>query len=57
MPVVCGHELSLDLGAYERGITAYLNAQLIPIANQFIRSIREEIFQKKNGFKVVDAQM
>ncbi len=35
-PVVCGHELSLDLGAYERGITAYLNAQLIPIASQFI---------------------
>ena len=43
LPVVCGHELSLDLGAYERGITAYLNAQLIPIANQFIRSIKEEI--------------
>ena len=41
--VVCGHELSLDLGAYERGITAYLNAQLIPIASQFILSIREEI--------------
>lgn len=46
MPVVCGHELSLDLGAYERGITAYLNAQLIPIANQFIRSIREEISRR-----------
>ncbi|MGB9939268.1 hydantoinase/oxoprolinase N-terminal domain-containing protein [Methanosarcina sp.] len=45
-PVVCGHELSLDLGAYERGITAYLNAQLIPIANQFIRSIREEISRR-----------
>jgi N-methylhydantoinase A/oxoprolinase/acetone carboxylase beta subunit len=46
-PVVCGHELSLDLGAYERGITAYLNAQLIPIASQFILSIREEI--KRRG--------
>ncbi|WP_230629110.1 hydantoinase/oxoprolinase family protein [Methanosarcina barkeri] len=46
MPVVCGHELSLDLGAYERGITAYLNAQLIPIANQFIHSIREEISRR-----------
>jgi N-methylhydantoinase A/oxoprolinase/acetone carboxylase beta subunit len=45
-PVVCGHELSLDLGAYERGITAYLNAQLIPVANQFIRSIREEISRR-----------
>lgn len=46
MPVVCGHELSLDLGAYERGITAYLNAQLIPVANQFICSIREEISRR-----------
>jgi len=46
MPVVCGHELSLDLGAYERGITAYLNAQLIPVANQFIRSIKEEISRR-----------
>lgn len=46
LPVVCGHELSLDLGAYERGITAYLNAQLIPIANQFIRSIKEEIARR-----------
>jgi len=46
MPVVCGHELSLDLGAYERGVTAYLNAQLIPIANQFIHSIREEISRR-----------
>jgi N-methylhydantoinase A/oxoprolinase/acetone carboxylase beta subunit len=43
LPVVCGHELSLDLGAYERGVTAYLNAQLIPIADQFIRSIKEEM--------------
>lgn len=46
MPVVCGHELSLDLGAYERGVTAYLNAQLIPVANRFIRAIREEISRR-----------
>jgi N-methylhydantoinase A/oxoprolinase/acetone carboxylase beta subunit len=46
LPVVCGHELSLDLGAYERGITAYLNAQLIPIASQFIHSIKEEISRR-----------
>ncbi|MCQ1536429.1 hydantoinase/oxoprolinase family protein [Methanosarcina sp. KYL-1] len=46
LPVVCGHELSLDLGAYERGVTAYLNAQLIPIASQFIRSIKDEITRR-----------
>jgi len=41
-PVVCGHELSQDLGAYERAITAFLNAQLIPITHKFIQSIITE---------------
>jgi len=41
-PVVCGHELSQDLGAYERAITAFLNAQLIPITHRFIQSIIKE---------------
>ena len=41
-PVVCGHELSQDLGAYERAVTAFLNAQLIPITHRFIQSIVEE---------------
>jgi N-methylhydantoinase A/oxoprolinase/acetone carboxylase beta subunit len=41
-PVVCGHELSQDLGAYERAITAFLNAQLIPITHKFIQSIMGE---------------
>lgn len=38
-PVVCGHELSLDLGAYERAVTAALNARLIPINSRFIRAV------------------
>ncbi len=38
-PVVCGHELSLDLGAYERAVTATLNARLIPINSHFIRAV------------------
>lgn len=38
-PVVCGHELSLSLGAYERAVTAVLNARLIPITSQFIRAV------------------
>ncbi|AKB52907.1 Hydantoinase [Methanosarcina barkeri str. Wiesmoor] len=41
-PVVCGHELSQDLGAYERAITAFLNAQLIPITHKFIQAIVQE---------------
>jgi N-methylhydantoinase A/oxoprolinase/acetone carboxylase beta subunit len=41
-PVVCGHELSQDLGAYERAITAFLNAQLIPVTHKFIQAIIKE---------------
>ena len=43
LPVVCGHELSQDLGAYERAVTAFLNAQLIPITYNFTKSIIAEM--------------
>ncbi|WP_407355148.1 hydantoinase/oxoprolinase N-terminal domain-containing protein [Methanolobus sp. WCC5] len=52
LPIVCGHELSQDLGAYDRGVTAYLNAQLLPIADQFIHAIITDI--KKRG---IDAKL
>ena len=52
LPIVCGHELSQDLGAYERGVTAYLNAQLLPIADQFIHAIQTDI--RKRG---IDAKL
>ncbi len=43
MPVVCGHELSQELGAYERAVTAVLNAQLIPITYHFVNSVIKDI--------------
>jgi N-methylhydantoinase A/oxoprolinase/acetone carboxylase beta subunit len=43
LPVVCGHELSQEVGAYDRAITAYLNAQLLPITHKFIQSIMTDI--------------
>ncbi len=52
LPVVCGHELSQSLGAYERGITAYLNAQLLPISTQFMDTVVSEI--RRRG---IDARM
>lgn len=39
LPIVCGHELSRALGVYERTLTAVLNAQLIPVTHQFVRSV------------------
>ena len=43
LPVICGHELSQSLGAYERGVTAYLNAQLLPISTRFMETVASEI--------------
>jgi N-methylhydantoinase A/oxoprolinase/acetone carboxylase beta subunit len=47
MPVVCGHELSMSLGAYERAVTALLNAQLIPVTRQFIKSVQAVMEEKE----------
>ena len=46
LPVVCGHELSMSLGAYERAVTAHLNAQLIPVTKQFIKSVQAVMEEK-----------
>ncbi len=53
LPVVCGHELSQDLGAYERGVTAYLNARLIPIASHFMEAVSSEIKRRNIDAKLM----
>jgi N-methylhydantoinase A/oxoprolinase/acetone carboxylase beta subunit len=53
MPVVCGHELSQELGAYERAVTAALNAQLLPISNHFIKSVMDEIKRRNINAKLL----
>ena len=52
-PVICGYELSQQLGAYERAATAVLNAQLIPIIYQFIHSITAEVTERQIDAKVL----
>ena len=46
LPVVCGHELSKALGVYERTLTAVLNAQLIPVADRFVKSVLEAMKER-----------
>ncbi|UGV41639.1 hydantoinase/oxoprolinase family protein [Methanococcoides orientis] len=53
MPVICGHELSQSLGAYDRGITAFLNAQLLPIANQFMKTVASEVERRGINAKLM----
>lgn len=49
-PVVCGYELAQALGAYERGVTAYLNASLLPVARVFLDAVAAET--KRRGMNV-----
>ncbi|MFP4541795.1 MAG: DUF1638 domain-containing protein, partial [Opitutales bacterium] len=39
LPVVCGHELSNELGAIERAVTAALNARISPVVVELVRSV------------------
>jgi len=39
LPVVCAHELSGNLGFYERTVTAVLNARLIPVIDHLITTV------------------
>lgn len=50
-PVICGHELAQSLGAYERGVTAYLNATLLPVTKKFMMSVQEEMNRRKLNIK------
>lgn len=40
MPVVMGHELTAELGIYERTVTAVLNAGLIPVLTDFLAKVQ-----------------
>lgn len=43
LPVVCGHELSMELDAIKRATTAYLNAKLLPVVVNLIKAMEGEL--------------
>lgn len=47
LPVVCGHELSGQVGMVERATTAALNARLLPVVRELLDSVKA-IMAKKN---------
>jgi N-methylhydantoinase A/oxoprolinase/acetone carboxylase beta subunit len=49
IPVVMGHELTGELGIYERTVTAVLNAGLIPVLTDFLKKVQE--IMDVRGFK------
>jgi len=46
-PVVCGHEISLQLDARKRATTALLNAHLIPLIHELMMSVKNVFVQQK----------
>lgn len=47
LPVVCAHELTSELGYYERTVTAALNAGLIPVISELIHAVKN-VLQNRN---------
>lgn len=43
LPIVCGHELSMELNAIKRATTAYLNAKLLPVVINLIHAVEDEL--------------
>ncbi|NLN72323.1 MAG: hydantoinase/oxoprolinase family protein [Thermoplasmatales archaeon] len=43
IPVVCGHELSSNLGFEERAVTAVMNARLLPLIRELITSVKRSL--------------
>lgn len=46
LPVVCGHELSQQLGAADRANTAAFNARLLPLIHHLIDSVRSVLRER-----------
>jgi len=45
-PVICGHELSRDLGAYERTLTAIFNARILSLVESLIRNVKKVLEER-----------
>ena len=46
LPVVCGHQLSGDVGLVERAVTAALNARLLPVIGELLAAVKEVLAAK-----------
>jgi N-methylhydantoinase A/oxoprolinase/acetone carboxylase beta subunit len=46
IPVVMGHDMTAELGIYERTVTAVLNAKLLPIINDFLSSMERSLLSR-----------
>ncbi len=46
LPVICGHELTSELGVYERAVTAVLNARIAPLVDAFLGDIEGALAER-----------
>ncbi len=45
-PVVCGHELTSELGSIKRAVTAAFNARLLPLIGELIRAVQYSLKER-----------
>lgn len=46
LPVVCGHELTTELGSIRRAVTAAFNARLLPLIGELIQAVQHALEQR-----------
>jgi len=46
LPVVVGHELTVELGIVERSVTAVLNARLLPVIEEFMDGVEKALHKR-----------
>lgn len=47
LPVICAHELTSQLGYYERTVTAVLNAGLVPVIRDLVQSVQSVLSSRE----------
>jgi N-methylhydantoinase A/oxoprolinase/acetone carboxylase beta subunit len=52
LPVIMGQSLTMDLGIYERSVTAILNAKLLPIIDDFLSSMERSIASRNINARI-----
>lgn len=53
VPIICAHELTGQLGYYERTVTCVINAGLLPIIRKLITEVRLCIDKRKTGLPLM----
>lgn len=52
-PVICGHELSSKLNYMRRAVSCLLNCRIVPLFNNFLDAIKENLVERDMDVKII----